>query len=780
VNENVAVTSQPADVTACEGEDVSFSVGATGTNLTYQWQFNGTDIPGATASTLDLTSVTTSDAGSYTCEVNGDCGSVTSSTATLTVNEGPVITSEPSDATACEGTDVDFNVVATGTNLTYQWQKDGYDISGATSSTLSLTNISYADQGDYTCIVTGDCGDVTSAAATLTVNLNAIAYAGPDGETCEGVSYSVTGTTAANYTSLLWTHNGTGTLQDETTLTPVYVPGAGETGQVTLTLNVYGDCADATDDMILTIIPDATAYAGADAETCENVGYTVTDATAENYTSILWTHNGSGTLSDANTLTPTYTPGAGETGDVTLTLTASGNCADGVDEMILTIMPDATAYAGADAATCETSAYTITDATAENYTAIVWTHNGIGTLTGANTLTPTYMPGVNELGVVTLTLTAQSDCEWATDDMDLLITPAATVDAGADGTVCSTGSYELDGNAENYSSVLWSTAGDGTFDDPTNLNAVYTPGASDISGGAVQLTLTAQGIDPCNMSISDNMMLTIAGEPTADAGDDGEVCEDGSYALDGNAENYESVLWTTSGDGSFSDASQLDAVYVPGTGDVASGSVVLTLTANGFEGCDPVSDDMSLTISYAPVVDAGVNDTICHNETYILSGQVENSSDILWITAGDGTFDDPTQLDAEYIPGTSDIASGGVTLTLTAVAESPCEGTYVDDMYLTIEICGYIPGASTDNVKFRLAPNPAVDVFRFYIDKLPADEVTIEILDMNGRLMSTRKYQVFMGQVTDRISLVGLEEGVYNIRAKSVNYIKTLRLVVTK
>ncbi len=69
---------------------------------------------------------------------------------------------------------------------------------------------------------------------------------------------------------------------------------------------------------------------------------------------------------------------------------------------------------------------------------------------------------------------------------------------------------------------------------------------------------------------------------------------------------------------------------------------------------------------------------------------------------------------------------------------------------------------------------------RFHIDKLPADKVTIEILDMNGRLIFTRKYQVFMGKITDRISLISLEEGVYNIRARSVNYLKTLRLVVTK
>ncbi|RLD42116.1 MAG: hypothetical protein DRI88_11960, partial [Bacteroidetes bacterium] len=689
-------------------------------------------------------------------------------------------TSQPADVTACEGTDVDFNVVATGTNLTYQWQKNGFDISGATTSTLSLTNITLVDQGDYTCIVTGDCSNVTSEAAQLTVNLNAVAYAGPDAETCEGVSYDVTGTTAANYTSMLWTHNGSGTLIDPTTLTPTYIPGTGETGVVTLTLDVYGDCTDATDDMLLTINPNSTAYAGTDGETCEGINYTVSGALAENYTSLLWTHNGSGTLNDATTLTPTYVPGSGETGAVTLTLSVSGDCDDAIDDMLLTINPNASAFAGADAATCEGAAYTITDATADNYTSVVWTHNGSGTLTDAQTLTPTYTPGVDEIGTVTLTLTAQSDCEPAADDMVITISPAATVDAGTDGATCASGSYALEGVASDYNSILWSTAGDGTFNNASDLNATYFPGAADIANGSVTLTLTAQGIAPCNMSISDNMELTVAGDPLVEAGDDGVVCENGSYTLNGYAENYASVLWTTSGDGSFDNASIFNATYTPGNSDVVSGAVILTFTAEGYGTCDPVSDEMNLAISYTPVVDAGLNDTVCHDESYVLNGFVENASEILWATTGDGTFDDPTLLNATYTPGDGDVFMGGVELTLAATAVAPCEGVYLDNMYLTIDVCGYIPGASFENVTFRIAPNPAVDVTRFFIEKLPSDEVTIEIMDMKGSLISTNIYRVVNGKVEDRILLLGLEEGVYNIRAKTKDYLKTLRLIVTK
>ncbi len=82
--------------------------------------------------------------------------------------------------------------------------------------------------------------------------------------------------------------------------------------------------------MTLTIIDAPTAYAGPDGQTCQNIPFTITEATAENYSTISWTHNGIGTLTDANTLTPTYMPANGETGEVTLVLTAHGSayCGD--------------------------------------------------------------------------------------------------------------------------------------------------------------------------------------------------------------------------------------------------------------------------------------------------------------------------------------------------------------------------------------------------------------------------------------------------------------------
>ena len=89
----------------------------------------------------------------------------------------PEIIVQPVSRTEVEGTDVDFSVTATGLSLTYQWRRNGMDItdtigevSGATTATLTITSITDPDdEGDYTVVVTNAAGTVTSDVASLTV-----------------------------------------------------------------------------------------------------------------------------------------------------------------------------------------------------------------------------------------------------------------------------------------------------------------------------------------------------------------------------------------------------------------------------------------------------------------------------------------------------------------------------------------------------------------------------------------------------------------------------------
>jgi len=215
VNQAVAISVQPtATQTLCSGSTANFSVTATGTGLSYQWKKGGTNIANATLTTLTLNNVGTTDSGNYTVEVSGisPCSSVTSSIATLTVNQTVVITAQPDPSqTVCSGFPVNFSVTATGTGLNYQWKKGGTNITGATSSSYSIPNVSTADAATYTVVVSGTspCTTETSQNAVLNVNQDIDISNQPVASVvCEGNNTSFIVTAIGNISSYVWRKAG--------------------------------------------------------------------------------------------------------------------------------------------------------------------------------------------------------------------------------------------------------------------------------------------------------------------------------------------------------------------------------------------------------------------------------------------------------------------------------------------------------------------------------------------------------------------------------------------
>lgn len=167
----VQITSQPVNTTVTLNGTASFTVVATGTDVHYQWRKGSVDIPGATTDTLTLSTVQSSDAGNYRVIVSNAVSSLTSNPATLTVITPIVITTQPQSLTIVAGQKANFSVTATGTNPTYQWQKGGVNIAGATARTFSINGTTATDSGTYRVIVTNTAGSVPSDDATLTVNV---------------------------------------------------------------------------------------------------------------------------------------------------------------------------------------------------------------------------------------------------------------------------------------------------------------------------------------------------------------------------------------------------------------------------------------------------------------------------------------------------------------------------------------------------------------------------------------------------------------------------------
>jgi hypothetical protein len=170
------VTQHPVPRSVCSGGSTNFTVAATGgTPLSYQWKRNGTNVPGATSATYNLTNVQVAQAGTYTCLVTNGCGTALSNGADLTVTASPAITQQPPPALAVEpdGQAV-MSVTATGASLSYQWKRNGVNvtnggpISGATGPTLTINPVSPpTHDGTYTVVVSNTCGNVISAPTLL-------------------------------------------------------------------------------------------------------------------------------------------------------------------------------------------------------------------------------------------------------------------------------------------------------------------------------------------------------------------------------------------------------------------------------------------------------------------------------------------------------------------------------------------------------------------------------------------------------------------------------------
>jgi hypothetical protein len=165
------IATQPLSQTVNPGANVSFVVAATGPGvLSYQWQFNGSSIAGATTTNLILTNVSPAQAGSYTVLVSNTNGSTMSQPATLTVRTPPVILAQPQGRVVDPGSNATFSVTAGGLGpFTYQWRFNGGSIAGATASNYTRSTVQHTHGGIYSVTITGPGGSTNSAGAELIV-----------------------------------------------------------------------------------------------------------------------------------------------------------------------------------------------------------------------------------------------------------------------------------------------------------------------------------------------------------------------------------------------------------------------------------------------------------------------------------------------------------------------------------------------------------------------------------------------------------------------------------
>jgi hypothetical protein len=207
-----AVASAPTSQTVSSGATVSFTATATGNpSPTVRWQVstNGgnsfQNVSGATNTTLTLTGVSSGQNGNeYRAVFTNSIGTATTVAATLTVQFAPSVTTNPTSKTVTAGQNVTFTAAASGNPTpSVQWQVSSNggstyaDISGATSTTLTLSAVTAGENGyEYRAAFTNSIGSATTTAATLTVQFAPTVTVNPTSQTVSA-GHSVTFTAAA-------------------------------------------------------------------------------------------------------------------------------------------------------------------------------------------------------------------------------------------------------------------------------------------------------------------------------------------------------------------------------------------------------------------------------------------------------------------------------------------------------------------------------------------------------------------------------------------------------
>ena len=703
-------------ITICAGNSVALNAPVVGGDPTilYSWTpaagLSATSIANPTASPT-VTTV-------YTVNIYDGNGITATSNTTITVDQTAPSAIAGADQNLCNTSSFTLagNAAAPGTGA-WTIQSGTGTVTTPSSPTSTITGVTATTVVRWT-ISNGVCGS-TFDEVSLTNEPVPVVDAGSNAETCQGINYNFstqsTPASASNYGTISWAHTGTGVLFNANTFTPTYQPGVGETGVINFTLtatSVGGTCSSVNDVMTLTITPAVALNAGTDVETCEGVAEDLSlrgggVATAVNYSTLSWT-GGTGSFSDATILNPVYTPGVGETGAVTLTITANGNgsCATVTDQIVINVTPAVIVNAGSDDETCEGVSFDFgtrtTVATASNYSSVSWS-GGAGTIFNGLTLNPTYFPGPGETGIVTFTLTAfgNGSCVAQVSTMDLLITPAPIANAGNDDAVCEgTATFNFNARAVVASSlngtVSWTHNGMGSLNDNTLLNPVYTVGAGDV-GNTVTFTLMVTSPSAVCSVVLDQFTLDVNQAPIVIIPSPSiTVCEPAQIQLSGFVSGAATdASWSiVSAGGSLSVSSkilsEIRATYDTVTSDVNS-TLIFRLTSNDPDGvgpCIPAAADLSVIVNESAKVFAGADFEVCEYDDIDLNGSFSGStSSVIW-SGGSGApqFGNVTSPITSYDMTPAERAATGLVLTFTLTTDDPvgvCPSTF-DQVKVTV------------------------------------------------------------------------------------------------
>jgi gliding motility-associated-like protein len=517
--------------------------------------------------------------------------------------------------------------------------------------------------------------------------------AGANATICANGNIALNATIGGGNVTGTWSTSGYGFFSSGfSALTNTYIPNQIDTTikPVKLFLTPTGVCPVLRDTLLLTVQPAPIVNASVDQIVCGNNNSVLLSGTiAGGSSSGIWSSTGTGTFVPNNTtLNGTYKPSSADTanGVVKLILTSTGNgiCALVRDSMKITITKSPTVdVALATYSACVNNpTVSVSGTVGGSTTTGKWTTSGSGNFNPSNIqLSTNYIPSTADVfaGQVKLYLssTNNGNCIQAKDSAIIYFTPSPSVNAGVDLFSCKNDSKTLLAGVVTgpTSSGVWS-GGAGTYN-PSNsvLTPTYTPTASELATGFVNLTLTSTNNLNCN-AVNDIVKITFVPKPFANFNFANSCLNSSTIFTDFSLPAIGSInQWNWSfGDGGTSSSQNTIHTYT------IAGTYTTQLVVRNTYGCyDTVRQ--TPTIYAKPNADFGIN-RICSgaflNLVFSDSSTItapETITSWFWDFGGPGQSNvkNPTQL----FPG-----SGLYNISLIVTSNHFCKDTIVKQITL--------------------------------------------------------------------------------------------------